>query len=199
MAAKYKGRPFCTDLQRQQIMGTYDYFQELHREADAGLQQMGRSTYTDKLNVLLVRIADEIASGLKFLVEISSSVQEQAPRVVFEVSVVCSNCTAPPAETRDNPESAVPLPDPAFLADLDRLFNSANRSGRRLARRMRHKNSPGVVLAGHKKLVAVLTKERRQFREMAATPSPAIEFRVNGSDCSVCHQPAKIIDDPMKK
>ena len=103
MAAKYKGRPFCTDLQRQQIMGTYDYFQELHREADAGLQQMGRSTYTDKLNVLLVRIADEIASGLKFLVEISSSVQEQAPRVVFEVSVVCSNCTAPPAETRDNP------------------------------------------------------------------------------------------------
>ena len=63
---------------------------------------------------------------------------------------------------------------------------------------MRHKNSPGVVLAGHKKLVAVLTKERRQFREMAATPSPAIEFRVNGPDCSVCHQPAKIIDDPMK-
>ena len=197
MPAKHKGRSSCTEQQRQQIMETYDYLQELHREADAVLRQMGRSTYTDKLDVLLLRIADEIAGGLKFLVEISSSAQEQVPRVVFEVSVVCSNCTAPSAETRDNPESAVPLPDPAFLAYLDRLFNSANRSGRRLARGIRHKNSPGVVFAGHKKLMAVLTKERRHFRETAAMPSPAIEFRVNGPDCSVCHQPAKI-DDPMK-
>lgn len=197
MPAKYKGS--FTEQQRQQSKGTHDYFRELHRDAYSGLRQMGRSTLTDKrADILLGRTADEIVGGLKVLVEIWSSAQEQVRRVVFEVSVVCSNCNGPPDETKDDPETGLPLPDPAHLAELDHLLDFANRSGRRRARSLRHKNSPGVPFSGHKKLMAALIKERRHFRRVVvASPAP-IEFRVNGPECPVCHQPVKIIDDPMK-
>jgi hypothetical protein len=197
MPAKIKGRNFFTEQQRQQIIGTYDYLRELHRDAYPGLRQLGGSTSADKrADVLLSRMAEEIGSAVKFLVEILSSAQEQVRRVVFEVSVTCGNCTAPLDETTDNSETGPPLPDPAHLPELDGLFDFADRRGRRRARRMRHKNSTDSF-RGHKKFMAALTKERRYFRETAAASPAPIEFRVNGPDCSVCHQPAKIID-PIK-
>ena len=197
MPAKYNR---FTEQQRQQLGGTYAYLRELHRDAYSGLRQMERSTLSDKrADDSLGKTADEITGALKILVEISSSAQEQVPRVVFEVSVVCRNCTAPAGQTEDNPDTRVPLPDPAHLPELDHLLNFAIQSGRRRARRMRHKNSNGVVFTGHRKLMAALIKERRYFRETAAVSPAPIEFRVNGPDCSVCHQPVKIIDDPMKK
>ena len=199
MLTKYKGRRFVTKQQRQQISRTYDFLRELHRDAVPALPEMGRSTVTDKrADDLLGRIAEEIVSAVKFLVEISSSAQEQGRRVVFEISVICGYCSAPPDESPDNPESGVPLPDPAHLLELDCLFDFADQKGRRGARRMRHKNSTGGPFTGYKKFMAALMKERRHFREMAAASPAPIQFRVNGPDCSVCHQPTKIIDGPMK-
>ena len=200
MPAKYKGRSFCSAQQIQQITETYDYLRELHRDIYDALRHLSRSTDADKQTAVFVcRAAEEIGGALKFLVEISSPGQEQVPRVVFEVSVVCSDCTPPPDQSKDDPGTGIPAPDPAYLSELDHLFNLANRSGRRRARRMRHRNSPDALSKGHQKLVAALIKERRYFRETAAAPPPAIEWRDNGPDCSVCHQPTKIIDDPMKR
>jgi hypothetical protein len=107
------------------------------------LRHLSRSTDTDKQTaVFYCGAAEEIGGALKFLVEISSPVQEQVPRVVFVVSVVCSDCTPPPDEAKDDPAIGVPAPDPAYLAKLDHLFAFASGSGRRRARRMRHKNLP---------------------------------------------------------
>jgi hypothetical protein len=200
MPAKYKGQYVCTRQQMQQIYETYDYLRELHRDIYRALQQPSGSTDTDKgMAVFFCRGAGEIGGALKVLAEISNSAQEQVPRVVFEVSVVCSDCIPAPDQSKDDPVTGIPAPDPAYLLKLDHLFNLANRSGRRRSRRMRHRNSPDALSKGHQKLVAALIKERRYFRETAAAPPPAIEWRDNGPDCSVCHQPVKIIDDPMKR
>jgi hypothetical protein len=32
------------------------------------------------------------------------------PRVVFEVAVVCSDCTPPPDKSKDDPETGIPVP-----------------------------------------------------------------------------------------
>ena len=166
MPAKYKGRSFCSAQQIQQITETYDYLRELHRDIYDALRHLSRSTDTDKQTAdFYCGAAEEIGGALKFLVEISSPVQEQVPRVVFVVSVVCSDCTPPPDEAKDDPAIGVPAPDPAYLAQLDRLFAFASGSGRRRARRMRHKNSPDELSKKLQKLVAALIKERRYFRE----------------------------------
>jgi hypothetical protein len=200
MPAKYNGRSFCSAQQIQQITETYDYLRELHRDTYRKLRQMSGSTVTDKRTAdFLCTAAEEIGGELKFLALISSPAQEQVPRVIFVVSVVCSDCTPPPDEANDDPAIGVPAPDPAYLAKLDHLLAFASRSGRRRARRMRHKNSPSALSKGLQKLVAALIKERRYFRETASAPPPPIEWQVNGPDCSVCHKPAKIIDDPMKR
>ena len=202
-------RSFFTQQQIEQINGTYDYLRQLHRDVLRQLRQMGRSISTDKrADALLFGVAGQIVGALQFLVAISSSAQEPVTRVVFEVSPLCNACTVPPAKTKDNPGPVVPPPDPghlagvpppepAHLAELDHLLDFANRTGRRLPRSIRHKNSPGVF-SGHKKLMAALIKEQRHFREGSATPPPATEFRVSGPDCSHCGRPLKIIDDPMK-
>jgi hypothetical protein len=195
MPAKYKGRYVYTEQQIQQIYETYDYLRELHRDIYRALRQLSGSTDTD----FYCGAAEEIVGALKVLVEISNSAQEQVTRVVFEVSVVCSDCTPPSDQSKDDPGTGIPAPDPAYLPELDHLFNLANRSARRRSRRMRHKNSPDALSRGLQKLVAALIKERRYFRETAAAPPPPIEWRVNGPDCSVCHRPAKIIDDPMQR
>lgn len=199
MPTNYKGRCFLTEQQKQQLNEGYDYLRELHRDAYFGLRQIGRATHTDKrADDSLGRTADEISGALKILVEISSSAQEQVLPLVFEVSFVCSNCPVPRDETKDNPDTTVPFPDLAHLPELDHLLDFANKTGRRRARKMRHNNSNGIVFAGHKKLVNALIKERRHLRETdAPSPSP-IELRVNGPDCSVCHQPPRVIEDPMK-
>jgi hypothetical protein len=63
-------------------------------------------------------VAEEIRGALKVLVEILNSAQEQLPRVAFEVSVVCSDCTPPPDQSKDDPGTWVPAPDPAHLLNL---------------------------------------------------------------------------------
>ena len=172
----------------------------MHRDIYRELRQLSWSTGTDQRTAVFVcRAAEEIGGALKFLVEISSPGQEQVPRVVFEVSVVCSDCTPPPDKSKDNPGTGIPAPGPVHLAELDHLLAFASRSGRGRARRMRHKNSPSTLSQRLQKLEAALVKERRYFRETASAPPPPIEWQVNGPDCSVCHKPAKIIDDPMKR
>jgi hypothetical protein len=135
--------------------GLHDYLRQLHRDICRKLQQVPGSTVSDKRADAFFRsAAEEIGGALKVLAEISNSAQEQVPRVVFEVSVVCSDCTLPPDTSKDDPGTGVPEPGPVFLLELDHLCDSANRSGRRRARRMRHKNSRSALSKGHQKLVA---------------------------------------------
>jgi hypothetical protein len=150
---------------------------QLHGDAYRQLRTMGRSTSADKrADGFLASAANQIIGALQFLVSISSSAQEQLPRVVFEVGPLCSDCysdcTALPAETKDISGPGVPPPDPANLAELDHLLEFANRTGRRLACSIRYKNSPGVIFRGHKKLMDAVIKEQRHFREGSANPPP---------------------------
>jgi len=200
MPVKNNGRYFFTKRQIHQIDRMYDHLRQLHRDAFRELQKIGRSTLTDnRVAAFLRTIADQIIGALQFLAEILSSAQEQVKLVVFEVSPLCSNCPAPPRGPEDNPGTGVPALDPAHLLELDQLLDYAHRIGERSwARGTRHKNLPPALVSGLKRLKNALVKELRHFRETAAAPLPPIEWRENGPDCSVCHQPLKIIDDPMK-
>lgn len=204
MPAKYKGRYLFTERQLQEYDRTLAYLRRLHRDALRELRQVNRSNLTHKRyaqsSVFLTSVGTQIISAVKSLVEILRSAGELLlPRVIFEVSPLCSNCTAPP-DLHDHPGDEVPALDPAHLHELDQLLDFANQiRGQLWTRSMRSKDLiPGTLFKGLERLTNALVKERRHFQETAAAPPTPIEFRVNDPVCCVCHQPLEIIDDPVK-
>ena len=176
----------------------FTIFRQLHRDIYRKLRQVSGSTVTHKRTAaFFCSGAEEIASALKVLLEISSFAQEQVPRVVFEVSVVCSDCAPPPDKSKDNPGTGVPAPDPVFLLELDHLFDFANRSGRRRARRVRHENSPtSPILRDTRNWVR--TNKRASLLPADGFASPhQSNFRIMVQTVPFVIKPVRISIDPM--
>jgi hypothetical protein len=194
-------------LNRQlQYHRTLRHLHQLHRIAFRDLRQVLRPTLTNKqyhdADGSLGTVAREMNSELQFLVEIQSCAREQGPkRVIFEVSLLCPNCTVAPDELQDHAEDEFPPLDPDHYAELDDLLELTQRISQQsgsLSRR--HKPLPGALTAGRKRFTDALVKERRHFRETAAAQRTTIEWLDHGPVCRVCKQPVTIpaADGPDK-
>jgi len=193
MPAKYKGRYFFTERQLQEDTGTLGHLRKLLRDAFRELRQIVRSNLTNKRYMeagQFLATATQMISALQFLGEILSSAREQLPNVViFEVSPLCSNCTAPLHEPQDHPRNEIPALDPAHYAEFGDLLGLAQRTSKRLRSvSRRHKTVPDALTTGLKRFTDAVARELRHFQETATAPPPTIEFRVNGPDCSVINQ-----------